>query len=35
MQQAIRSAHFEVGPLALEYERPIEDFQRNVLSFLS
>jgi phenylpropionate dioxygenase-like ring-hydroxylating dioxygenase large terminal subunit len=35
MQQAIRSARFEVGPLALEHERPIEDFQRNVLSFLA
>jgi phenylpropionate dioxygenase-like ring-hydroxylating dioxygenase large terminal subunit len=35
MQAAIHSARFEVGPLALEHERPITDFHRNVLSFLA
>jgi Rieske 2Fe-2S family protein len=34
MQAAIHSARFEVGPLALDHERPIADFHRNVLSFL-
>ncbi len=34
MQQAMHSARFEVGPLALEHEKPIEDFHRNLLSYL-
>jgi hypothetical protein len=35
MQAAIHSSRFEVGPLALEHERPIADFHRNVLAFLA
>ena len=35
MQQAMHSPRFEVGPLAVEHEKPIEDFHRNLLSFLS
>jgi phenylpropionate dioxygenase-like ring-hydroxylating dioxygenase large terminal subunit len=35
MQVAMRSPRFEVGPLAVDHERPISDFHRNVLSFLA
>jgi hypothetical protein len=35
MQLAMHSPSFAVGPLALEHERPIADFHRNVLAHLS
>ena len=31
IQQAVRSAHFEVGPLALDHERPITHFHQQLL----
>ena len=34
IQTAIRSARFAVGPLADEHERPIQQFQEDILSFL-
>jgi choline monooxygenase len=34
MQMAIHSARFEVGPLAVEHERPIADFHANLLTYL-
>jgi choline monooxygenase len=34
MQIAMHSSRFAVGPLAIEHEKPIADFQRNLLSFL-
>ena len=34
MQVAMHSPRFEVGPLAIEHERPIADFHRNILTFL-
>jgi choline monooxygenase len=35
MQVAVHSPRFEVGPLAVEHERPIADFHRNLLTFLA
>lgn len=35
IQKAIRSPHFDVGPLAAAHERPITDFHHDILSFLS
>jgi hypothetical protein len=35
MQIAVHSSRFAVGPLALEHERPIADFHRNLLMFLA
>jgi len=34
MQAAVHSPRFEVGPLALEFERPIASFHESVLSFM-
>jgi choline monooxygenase len=34
MQAVVHSAHFSVGPLAEEYERPIEQFHHDLLAFL-
>jgi phenylpropionate dioxygenase-like ring-hydroxylating dioxygenase large terminal subunit len=34
MQVAMHSPRFEVGPLAIDHERPIADFHRNILTFL-
>ncbi len=35
MQVVMHSPRFEVGPIAIEHERPIADFHRNLLTFLS
>jgi choline monooxygenase len=35
MQVAVHSPRFEVGPLALDHERPIADFHTNLLGFLA
>jgi len=35
MQMAIHSSRFEVGPLAIEHERPIADFHANLLALMS
>jgi phenylpropionate dioxygenase-like ring-hydroxylating dioxygenase large terminal subunit len=34
MQRAIHSPRFAVGPLAVDHERPIEEFQANLLALL-
>jgi hypothetical protein len=34
MQDVVRSPRFAVGPIAVEYEMPIHQFHRDLLSFL-